>query len=207
MSLPRRVAALPPPRPVTALPSPRLVAALLPPPTMSVVPPPRLVAVLSPPRPVAVVTPPCPVAALPQTRPVAALPSPPLPVAVRPPPLAAGVVGDNDQDDLGDGLFMMAAQFNHCVKKSAADSKMVRNTALAFWTHEELLVRSVMGNPSRQFLKECPEGTKQPMTPKKLEIVRAALRAYIENKSEEEVGARLAKTNAYLANYVQDTST
>ncbi|EEC07362.1 hypothetical protein IscW_ISCW006722 [Ixodes scapularis] len=62
--------------------------------------------------------------------------------------------------DLGGGLFMMAAQFNHCVKKSATDSKMVRNTALAFWTHEELLVRSVMGNPSRRFLKECPEGTK-----------------------------------------------
>ncbi|XP_029839728.2 uncharacterized protein LOC115323483 [Ixodes scapularis] len=44
------------------------------------------------------------------------------------------------------------------------------------------------------------------MTPKKLKIFRAALRAYIGNKSEEEVGARLAKTNAYLANYVQDTS-
>ncbi|KAG0442922.1 hypothetical protein HPB47_015483 [Ixodes persulcatus] len=109
--------------------------------------------------------------------------------------------------DLGDGLFMMAAQFNHCVKKSATDSKMVRNTALSLWTHEELLVRSVTGNPSRRFLKECPEGTKQPMTPKKLKIVRAALRAYIGNRPKEEVDARLAKTNTYLATYVQDTCT
>ncbi|KAG0417289.1 hypothetical protein HPB47_005734 [Ixodes persulcatus] len=109
--------------------------------------------------------------------------------------------------DLGDGLFMMAAQFNHCVKKSATDSKMVRNTALSLWTHEELLVRSVTGNYSRRFLKECPEGTKQPMTPKKLKIVRAALRAYIGNRPKEEVDARLAKTNTYLATYVQDTCT
>lgn len=204
---PRRAAPLPPPRPKTALPPPRPVAALLPPATMAVVPPPRLVAVMSPPRPVAVVTPPCPVAALPPTRPVAALPSPPRPVAIKPPPLVAGAVGDNDQVDLGDGLFMMAAQFNHCVKKSATDSKMVRNTALSLWTHEELLVRSVTGNPSRRFLKECPEGTKQPMTPKKLKIVRAALRAYIGNRPKEEVDARLAKTNTYLATYVQDTCT
>ncbi|KAG0444702.1 hypothetical protein HPB47_013485 [Ixodes persulcatus] len=109
--------------------------------------------------------------------------------------------------DLGDGLFMMAAQFNHCVKKSATDSKMVRNTALALRTHKELLVQSVTGNPSRRFLKECPEGTKQPITPKKLKIVWAALRAYIGNRLEEEVDARLAKTNAYLATYVQDTCT
>ncbi|KAM7282423.1 hypothetical protein ISCGN_002573 [Ixodes scapularis] len=67
---------------------------------------------------VVVVTPPRPVAALPPPLAVAALPSPPRPVALVPNPLVAGAVGDNDQVDLGDGLFMTAARFNHCVKKS-----------------------------------------------------------------------------------------
>ncbi|XP_040361096.1 uncharacterized protein LOC121048625 [Ixodes scapularis] len=122
-----------------------------------------------------------------------------------PPPPVPVAAGNPDQVDLGSGVSMTAAQFNHCADKSDTDSKFVRNACLAMWTEEELLARSVTGNRSRRFLNQGPEeDAKLPMTPKKLEAVRVAFGFFIGEGPEEVVKKRMAKMNSYVATYLQD---
>uniref|UniRef100_A0A6B0VDR3 Putative dna polymerase iii subunit gamma and tau n=1 Tax=Ixodes ricinus TaxID=34613 RepID=A0A6B0VDR3_IXORI len=122
-----------------------------------------------------------------------------------PPPPVPVATGNPDQVDLGSGVSMTTAQFNHCADKSDTDSKFVRNACLAMWTEEELLARSVTGNRSRRFLNQGPEeDSKLPMTPKKLEAVRVAFGFFIGEGPEEVVKKRMAKMNSYVATYLQD---
>lgn len=81
------------------------------------------------------------------------------------------------QVDLGDGVLVPKKKLDHVLKRPT-DSKFCKDMVRILWRPEELLNRSVTGQPCRRLLKEpgmAEAIPKRALTPKKLDGLKREL--------------------------------
>nr|XP_055023119.1 BEN domain-containing protein 5-like [Misgurnus anguillicaudatus] len=87
------------------------------------------------------------------------------------------------------------------IRSSTRDSLFIKELAVAVWGTKTLGERSLTG-------KECPttKSSRQPLTPKKVKIVKATFREWLENKKipKEELEARVSKSGRYITEKIMD---
>ncbi|GAA6065795.1 BEN domain-containing protein 5-like isoform X4 [Tachysurus ichikawai] len=108
------------------------------------------------------------------------------------------VVGD--EIVLG-GTIHLRKEIWEKIRSSTRDSLFIKELAVAVWGTKTLGERSLTG-------KECPttKSSRQPLTPKKLKIVKATFREWLEQKNiaKEELEARASKSGRYITEKIMD---
>ncbi|XP_040076783.2 uncharacterized protein LOC120848815 [Ixodes scapularis] len=109
-----------------------------------------------------------------------------------------------DQRYLGHGIFVPDYKFMSAKKHAPTDSRFCGLLLRQLYTNEEMINRSVTGQPSRRNLKKGAEKRK-PLTPTKVEAVKVGLTDYIRGrKTAVADGDRLDKLKTILSNFFSD---
>ncbi|XP_054603132.2 BEN domain-containing protein 5-like [Nothobranchius furzeri] len=107
---------------------------------------------------------------------------------------------EGEEIHLGGGVYIRREAWSR-IKNQSKDSLFLKELAVAIWGTKTLGQKSLTG-------KACPttKSTRQPLTPKKLETLRACFKEWLINKKleEPELQARWVKAGRYLTEKIMD---
>uniref|UniRef100_A0A6B0VC77 Putative signal recognition particle protein n=1 Tax=Ixodes ricinus TaxID=34613 RepID=A0A6B0VC77_IXORI len=103
------------------------------------------------------------------------------------------------------GIFVTSQQLQKAMLKAKTDSKFTKLITRSVYTDEELMNRSLTGQPSRRNIKLGANG-KRELTPRKVDAIGVALGHFVDSRIREGVTreARVGAVRGILSNFLVD---